>query len=685
MRVLKKGRVTEKNKKFMSSSDPLDLRNHIEIQTAFLKIRRGQIINDLSIMSSLQDQIISREIPHFSLFLSPQLWENHHELLKFKSWLEVSENTLQQICIYNDLSSIKINLTFRTKIEQIIVTGFYDATKQVVNFYIPNRTTFHKILCWEKKFEISRILNYNIKLGCVSLESSSFCLFLPKIALRMTWIFVAAKSLSIVQARVLNDVPVSRIIENSSQSLVNPNLGLEKIRSKFLFIAFERVEFLNISKKTKLHSNKKKKDLRIFIDSWLLFNDGNLAIDAYMPFEQISSPFNVVKNITYSSKFENERSAESGGVLTKSSTSFKDNFSPERYRYWILDNSLHSFAGSLLIQESTGINNDIPINDEATQTFEVIEEQPVKNHCAKTRAKRAPARSPYFNSPSRPLKRRKVMSEVKAESKKMYSRIVYSPLFAKVDNDLWSQVPRTPSRQSPATISCIPFPPLSHMYFGLIQEKLVEQPFRLLIAITFLIRTHGKHAIPVYHMLMSRYPTPESLLAADREDIVSIVRHLGFQNQRARTFQEYASIWLENPPAKDKRYAVRGYPNHDSGRDIKKGEVLTDSDKREAWEIGHMTSGTYTLDSWRIFCRDKLRGVAVGWNGEGACEGFQPEWMRVLPQDKELRAFIKWMWLKEGFEWNPLTGETDVASTELIIAALEGRLVWDEENGLRRI
>lgn len=86
-----------------------------------------------------------------------------------------------------------------------------------------------------------------------------------------------------------------------------------------------------------------------------------------------------------------------------------------------------------------------------------------------------------------------------------------------------------------------------------------------------------------------------------------------------------------------------------------------------------MTSGPYALDSWRIFCRDVLRGVATGWNGENSKqEGFQPEWMRVLPEDKELRAYLRWMWLKEGFVWDPYTGEKEVAGPELVRAAMGG-------------
>jgi hypothetical protein len=275
------------------------------------------------------------------------------------------------------------------------------------------------------------------------------------------------------------------------------------------------------------------------------------------------------------------------------------------------------------------------------------------------KAKRPPAASPYFSGPISPPKTPKKDPKPKTKSS-------------------------SPSKRSPGgVVSCIPFPALSAPHFGLIQEKLAHDPFRLLIAVTFLIRTHGKHAIPVFYSLISRYPTPQSLVEADKEDIIDIIRHLGLQNSRASTYQTYAAIWLENPPVKGKRYPVKGYPRWESGRDVGRDEVIDDEDLREAWEIGHMTSGPYALDSWRIFCRDVLRGVAKGWNGEGAPEGLQPEWMRVQPEDKELRAYLRWMWLKEGFEWDPFTGEKEVAGEELMRAAMEGRIAWDERGGMR--
>jgi len=299
------------------------------------------------------------------------------------------------------------------------------------------------------------------------------------------------------------------------------------------------------------------------------------------------------------------------------------------------------------------------------------------------RAKKAATKSPYFapppTTPSSPELAKKSKSQ-----KGNFSHAVEPPTTPRRDNGDTVSSPGSEKKRTPGkTVSCIPFPPLSAPYFGLIQEKLAHDPFRLLIAVTFLIRTHGKHAIPVFFELMEKYPTPEALVAADKEEIVPIIRHLGLQNQRAGTYQMYAKIWLEDPPTKGKRYPVRGYPNPESARDVKKGEILGDDDERHAWEIGHMTQGPYAIDSWRIFCRDRLRGEADGWNGEGRGEGFQPEWMRVLPEDKELRAYLRWMWLKEGFEWDPFTGDKDVARPELMRAAIEGRIAWDDQGGMR--
>jgi methyl-CpG-binding domain protein 4 len=332
--------------------------------------------------------------------------------------------------------------------------------------------------------------------------------------------------------------------------------------------------------------------------------------------------------------------------------------------------------------------------DVVQQLLDEVNEEINNPKVAKGKTKRPPTKSPFFKTPAvSPTKKGKPNPSKAGEE----------------DSSVLPSTPRksttsSPSKRSPGGIvSCIPFPPLFSPTFGLIQEKLAHDPFRLIIAVAFLNRTRGKQAIPVFFSLMGKYPTPTALANASREEVVDIIRHLGLHNQRAATYQQYAKLWIEDPPMKGKRYAVKGYPEYKSGRDVKKGEVLDNEDAREAWEIGHMTQGPYAIDSWRIFCRDELRGLASDWNGKDANEvssvhsakpasetnnagnskPFQPEWMRVLPQDKELRAYLRWMWLKEGFEWDPFTGDKEVASEDLQKAANEGRIAWDDEGGMR--
>lgn len=231
----------------------------------------------------------------------------------------------------------------------------------------------------------------------------------------------------------------------------------------------------------------------------------------------------------------------------------------------------------------------------------------------------------------------------------------------------------------PQFLSCLPFPPLSHATFGLMQERLAHDPYRLLIATIFLNKTRGEQAMPVFYQLMDRYPTVAEMASAQVEDVTEIIKRLGFQNQRARKIVQMSKTWLESPPVCGKRMRKQNYPKKGDGRDVKVDETIGDDDSRVAWEISHLPGlGPYSHDSWRMFCRDKLRGVADDWLGGAAEKGFEPEWKRVLPTDKELRAWCTWMWLKEGFSWNKETGEKTKADPGIIAMARGGGIVKEE-------
>ncbi|KAK3397717.1 hypothetical protein B0T20DRAFT_229671 [Sordaria brevicollis] len=316
---------------------------------------------------------------------------------------------------------------------------------------------------------------------------------------------------------------------------------------------------------------------------------------------------------------------------------------------------------------------------------------------------RKPYKSPFFSAPS-------------LSPKKPMSKITTSPSKPKFP----SKKPQTPR---PPGISSLPIPPLSAPSFGLIQEELASDPFRLLIAVTFLIKVRGSVSIPLFRQLMNRFPTPEALAAADPAEIINLIRPLGLSANRCSVIQRYARMWIECPPCKEKRYGVRNYPGPSDARGVKVGEEFgaepddfycnytgkgslpgiggtKDGDGDDAydttnaiklakehaigsaWEIGHLTQGPYALDSWRIFCRDKLLGRAEDWKGKGRHPEFQPEWMRVLPRDKELRACLRWMWMREGWEWDPVTGEREPLREEMRRAVDEGRVAYDDSGGL---
>lgn len=215
------------------------------------------------------------------------------------------------------------------------------------------------------------------------------------------------------------------------------------------------------------------------------------------------------------------------------------------------------------------------------------------------------------------------------------------------------------------TLSASRTPSIHAQRFGLIQEKVGHQLYPLLVAAILWNRTKGIQAKPIFAELMHQYPSPELLAEAQESELADLLRPLGLQNSRAKRFLAFATAWLRYPPTKQRRYRRLHYPSTGSGKDIGPTEVLDPEDPREGWEIAHLPGvGPYALDSFRIFHRDILRGLATDWEGTGLPAGLEPEWKRVIPQDKELKAYIRWMWLREGWLWDPSTGRKVRASAK---------------------
>src|SRR5689334_5676449 len=77
--------------------------------------------------------------------------------------------------------------------------------------------------------------------------------------------------------------------------------------------------------------------------------------------------------------------------------------------------------------------------------------------------------------------------------------------------------------------------PLIPSPFGLIQEELRGQPWRLLVACVMLNLTNIKQVRPIIAGFFERWPTPEAAGNADARDIAEHIRTLGLYNRRAQS------------------------------------------------------------------------------------------------------------------------------------------------------
>ncbi|KAH7227450.1 hypothetical protein BKA60DRAFT_653725 [Fusarium oxysporum] len=151
---------------------------------------------------------------------------------------------------------------------------------------------------------------------------------------------------------------------------------------------------------------------------------------------------------------------------------------------------------------------------------------------------------------------------------------------------------KTAPRKVPTgvVLSASRIPPISKDRFGLIQETVGRDLYKLLVAAVLWNRTRGFQARPVFQKLISRYPTPTHLAEACFSDLADLIRPIGLYNSRAARFIAFAKTWLEKPPNKSRRYRKLHYPLQGDGLDIGKDEVLDEDDVRQGWEVAHLPS-----------------------------------------------------------------------------------------------
>ncbi|KLO07623.1 hypothetical protein SCHPADRAFT_836401 [Schizopora paradoxa] len=173
----------------------------------------------------------------------------------------------------------------------------------------------------------------------------------------------------------------------------------------------------------------------------------------------------------------------------------------------------------------------------------------------------------------------------------------------------------------------------------LIQERVADDPWKLLVAVMLLNKTAGKLAIPVFWQILSIWGTPEALSEANAADLKELIQPLGLHERRSKRMIELSKAYIADPPRVDTLRPTNSYLV--PVKDVVTGEArILVKEKYPPTPASHLPgSGPYALDSYRIFCMP----------GD--------HWKTVMPADKELIKYMKWKWaLFEQRHWDPVHG-----------------------------
>lgn len=131
---------------------------------------------------------------------------------------------------------------------------------------------------------------------------------------------------------------------------------------------------------------------------------------------------------------------------------------------------------------------------------------------------------------------------------------------------------------------------------GLIEEMFCHDPWRLLLSTILLNRTSRVQLDVVLHTFLSKWPTPQSVVDANWEDISSIIAPLGIRHRRAKGLIRFSCDFLSH--AAEKSFSLT------------RGQVLS-----------LYYCGDYACDAYQIFIQGDIN---------------------VLPTDHALQDYIEY-------------------------------------------
>jgi methyl-CpG-binding domain protein 4 len=109
--------------------------------------------------------------------------------------------------------------------------------------------------------------------------------------------------------------------------------------------------------------------------------------------------------------------------------------------------------------------------------------------------------------------------------------------------------------------------------FNLLQEIYRDDPWKVMVCCIFLNQTTRKQVDKIREDFFSKWQTPEELSKADPNEVIEMIRPLGFYNRRTQTLIRFSREWIE---------------------------------KKWKSPIELHGIGQYALDSWKLFIENVL-------------------------------------------------------------------------------
>lgn len=80
--------------------------------------------------------------------------------------------------------------------------------------------------------------------------------------------------------------------------------------------------------------------------------------------------------------------------------------------------------------------------------------------------------------------------------------------------------------------------------YDLIQERYLDDPWRIMIVCIMLNLTRGCQVKGVIEEFFRKYPTPEQCAAADHDELTALIKPLGLWKRRDGSLVKFSTAWL---------------------------------------------------------------------------------------------------------------------------------------------